>query len=201
MTKLKLEDTVKFKWEELKLRIEHYRYYVTIALQANVFFYATTGVVLGFYLKTSDELNKTSGEMVKNHLEFVLLLPILIGAVLGSIFIHGAKLQRKAANSIEKIVKELNKVEVEHENLKMSIKPISDNHLLHLLLLIFGYIFILVGALLITVPFLKASQLSLESILSWERKPFELAALVVLILGRYSTHIFICIFGTKTPAE
>lgn len=65
-----------YRWKEFEIRVEAYRYYLNIALQTNVFFYAITGVVLGFYL------NKTTNE----YLVYALLLPIIIAAVLGGFF-------------------------------------------------------------------------------------------------------------------
>ncbi len=78
------KDVCGLKFEELKIRIEHYKYYLKLALEANAFFYVITGGILGFYLR----------QPANTHLEFFLLLPMLIGAVLGGIFNHGAQLQR-----------------------------------------------------------------------------------------------------------
>ena len=51
------KDEVNFLWEEFKIRVETYKSYLNIALQANVFFYVTTGGVLAFYLnKTTSAL-------------------------------------------------------------------------------------------------------------------------------------------------
>ena len=36
-----------FRLKEFEMRVEAYRYYLNIALQTNVFFYAITGVILG----------------------------------------------------------------------------------------------------------------------------------------------------------
>ncbi len=86
------------RWKEFEMRVEAYRYYLSIILQTNVFFYAIAGVALGFYL------NQTSNE----YLAYALLLPILIAAILGGIFHHAAVLQKDAAETIENIRTALN---------------------------------------------------------------------------------------------
>ncbi|MGA9994268.1 MAG: hypothetical protein WBP93_02585, partial [Pyrinomonadaceae bacterium] len=156
------------KFEELKIRIEHYKYYLKLALEANAFFYVITGGVLGYYLQ----------QPANTHLEFFLLLPMLIGAVLGGIFIHGADLQRHEVKTIKEIKRDLQK-------LKLVVKPIPDTHLLLLLLLIFGYIFFIVGILLILVPLIRASFVR-----SRELWIFAVVGGLVLILGGFARRIF-----------
>lgn len=85
-----MEDT---RWKEFEMRIEAYRYYLNIALQTNIFFYAITGVVLGFYLNRTND----------RYLVYAFLLPILIAAILGSVFRYAAGLQRVAADTIEEM--------------------------------------------------------------------------------------------------
>jgi hypothetical protein len=131
-----------FLWEEFKIRVETYKNYLNIALQANVFFYVTAGAVLGFYL------NKPSDN---NPLEYFLLLPILIGAVLAGIFIYAAALQKEASIIIEKI-----RNESDEKGLRIAELP--DINLLYLLLLIFGGIFFLVAVSLIVVPHIAVSK-------------------------------------------
>ena len=138
-----LEDVRKFKSEELKIRVETYQRYLNIGLQVNAFFYVTTGAVLGFYLK------EPNGQP-NNLLEFFLLLPILMGTVLGSMFIYAARLQAEASTIIKKIKNDLSAM-------GLDVEDIPDIHLLYLLLRIFGFIFFLVAASLIGVPYLKES--------------------------------------------
>lgn len=150
-----------FKYKEFDLRISAYRYYLNIALKVNVFYYFTSGVVLGFYLKETEN----------THLEYFLLLPIFMGAVLGGIFIYAARLQKRAANTIETIRRELS----------LDIKEIPDIDLLYILLRMFGWIFFIVGVALIAVPFLKASAFPLHL------KIFAAIAFLVLIgAGRWA---------------
>lgn len=138
-----------FKWEELKIRIDHYKYYLNIALQANAFFYVIAGAVLGFYLKGPNEQSPTS------HLEYLLLVPILIGTVLGGLFIYGALLQSTAANSIEAIREDLN-------SSGLDIKEIPDILFLQRLLVIFGCILLFASFSLIQIPSIGAINQTTE---------------------------------------
>ena len=52
------EEERKLKSKELQMRVEHYKHYIMIALQANVFYYVTTGGVLAFYLKSKYRTKK-----------------------------------------------------------------------------------------------------------------------------------------------
>ncbi|MGI8641689.1 MAG: hypothetical protein ACR2MG_17310 [Pyrinomonadaceae bacterium] len=130
-----------FKWEEFKLRVEHYKYYLNIALQVNAFFYLTAGGVLGFFLKDSTQQAKD------NHLVFFLLLPILIGSVLGGIFLYGAELQEEAFAETKILMEELN-----NDGFGLKIKELPDAQPLHFLFTIFGVIFFIVVIALILVP-------------------------------------------------
>ncbi|HEX8635346.1 MAG TPA: hypothetical protein VF703_14455 [Pyrinomonadaceae bacterium] len=125
--------------DELKIRVNTYQKYIIITLQVNAFYYAITGGVLGFYLSKSD------GRLV-----FFLLLPILMGAVLGGIFLHGARLQKNASIKIQSIIDKLNS-----EPMELEIKPIDDVDLLRQLLIIFGVIFLLVSAALTGMPIIR----------------------------------------------
>jgi hypothetical protein len=150
----------RLKWEELRVRIEHYKYYLSRALHVTVFFYAITGGVLGFYLKDD--------AAARERVRYFLLLPILIGSVLGGVFIYGARLQEKAVDSMEHIRNEL------RERLGLDIEELYDAQLLNILLRIFGYIYFLVAVLLVFVPPAKRSASSIG---------FYLAASVFLLLG------------------
>lgn len=164
------------KWKELAIRIEHYKYYLTIALEVTAFFYVITGGVLGFYLKNP-------AESVKHPLEYVLLLPILMGAVFGGIFIYGARLQEKAILSMENIRSEL------RERLGLDIQELHDAHLLNILLRIFGYIYFIVGIALLLVPFKFAITSSAnitpfsKLVIPKDLIAFSISAIAVLICG------------------
>lgn len=130
------------KSKELEMRVQHYKHYITVALQANIFYYVTTGGVLAFYLKYTFE------EKPIPNLEFFLLLPIFFGSFLGGIFFYGAGLQIKAVESLDDVRDEL------RNRLGLSIKKFYDAHLLIILLWIFSVIFFLVVLSLLILPFL-----------------------------------------------
>lgn len=132
---LELKDKVGYKLDELKIRVDTYQKYINTTLQVNAFYYAITGAVLGFYLGKANE-----------QLAYFLWLPILMGAVLGSIFIYAAHLQKRAAECVKRIVADLN------GNAHLGIEEIPDMYLLHWLLLVFGIIFFIVGLGLTVVP-------------------------------------------------
>jgi len=153
-----------FKWEEFKFRVEHYKYFLNIALQVNAFFYLTTGGVLGFFLKDSTQQAKD------NHLVFFLLLPILIGSVLGGIFLYGAELQEEAFAETEILREEL-------KDLGLKIKKLPDAQPLHFLFTIFGVIFFIVVIALILVPIIIWFDCSRDL------KIFTVLAFLILCMG------------------
>jgi hypothetical protein len=165
------------RWKEFEMRVDAVRYYLNVALQTNIFFYAITGVVLGFYL------NKATNE----YLVFALLLPILIATILGSVFVYAAGLQRDAAIIIEEIRGELNKEKSKGKRIK--IKEIPDLNLLYILLWIFGRVFFLVGIALIVTPFLNVAPFPW-----WSFPPYLLVfsglGSLVLVVGGLWTRSF-----------
>jgi hypothetical protein len=161
------------RWKEFEIRVEAYRYYLNIALQTNVFFYAITGAALGFYLKEEN----------KPYLVYVLLMPILIAGVLGSIFLYAASLQEKAARSIEHLIKEFREVE------NVNIKAIPDLELLYILLKIFGWIFFAVGLALIAAAFLKEAPFQMWKIPN-SLLLFGIFGILVLVFAGRITYSF-----------
>lgn len=165
----------RLKWNELALRIEHYKYYLTRALHVTIFFYAITGGVLGFYLRgpaafqisqppspnsapspssakspnpVEIELRMQTEREVQYRLqmEFFLLLPILMGSVLGGVFLYGARLQEDAVDTMEHLREDL------RERLGLEVGELYDAQLLNILLRIFGYIYFCVAILLVFLP-------------------------------------------------
>ena len=154
------------KWKEIMSRVDAYRFYIKICLEANAFFFATTGVILGFYLKEPIV-------PANPFLKFFLLLPILMGSVLGSICFHATELQKEGRRIIQEIRKDL------------KTEDIPDIRLLDLFLLIFGFIFFLVAVSLILVPLLKEGRHS-EFF-----RYFLLLTLLVFAVGVVSTFVAI----------
>jgi len=178
--RLSLEDVVKFKLDELKVRIDAYQKYVTITLQVTVFYYATTGAVVGFYLNKNNIL-----------FAYFLWLPILIGALLGGIFIYGASLQKEASDIIKKIRNDLNRAE-------LGIEEIPDIHFLRLLLLISGIMYFIIGAALIVLPRIGVAT-SLRGLTNYppELIPFAYGGVGILVVGMLSTYFFLKKFDRK----
>lgn len=156
-----LEALRELKWREVMSRVDAYRFYIKLCLEASAFFFATTGVILGFYLNEPSAppqivspfqivLPSQVATPPNYYLKFFLLLPILMGTVLGCICIYATKLQKEGSRIIEEI-----RVDLARKHLVTEEVP--DVHLLDKLLLIFGFIFILVALLLIFVPLLKES--------------------------------------------
>ncbi|MGB8509531.1 MAG: hypothetical protein WCD76_14185 [Pyrinomonadaceae bacterium] len=152
------------RWKEFEMRVEAFRFYLNVALQTNVFFYAIAGAILGFYLNrttnTAAPVNPIPGTPIdpntatnNEYLVFVLLLPILIATVLGGIFNYAARLQKHAAAIIEEIREELRNDGL--AEMRLRIKVIPDISLLHIILRSFGWIFYLDAVALIGVPILK----------------------------------------------
>jgi RimJ/RimL family protein N-acetyltransferase len=153
------------KWKEYTLRVEHCKYYLTLALQVNAFFYLTTGAVFGYYLNNPSQYSL-----------FFLLLPILIGSVFGGIFIYGSKLQRKASISIEKLRNEL-----AGSKFALKTEEFFDVRTIHLLFMIFGCIFLLVVTALILLPCL--TRLPINSKPPENLSIFVPLAVVILLAG------------------
>jgi hypothetical protein len=133
---LKGKDALEFKWKEYALYIEHFRYYLEITLKTNIFFYVSTGGVVGFYLSTSSE--------AKGTVKYFFLLPIFVGTALTGMFIYGANLWRKAYVNSQK-VKEV--IET-----KLVARELPDTHLVFLYLWLSAIMFSIVGLALAVLP-------------------------------------------------
>jgi len=127
------KDKIEFQLRKYISHYERYNAYMDIAFKANVFFYVVTGSILGFYLTNSD----------KPYVKIALLLPMLLGIVLGGIFLYGSHLWWKARKDIEDLENALIATNL--------IIPPPDLHLLFWLLLIFGSIFFAVAASMLVV--------------------------------------------------
>lgn len=154
---------------EIEKRITSHQHYMNIAFQTNGFFFLTTGAVLGYYLK----------HINNEYLIYFLLLPILLGTVLGGVFIYGASLNRESSFIIEKLRKSLVVDGIVVEN-------IPDVNLLHLLLRIFGYILLLVVLALILMPCIISPVTSKHNYI------FYIIAGFVTFIGVISSHWFAC---------
>lgn len=119
------------KWKELVTRMNAYKFYIKLILEVNAFFYATTGAVILFSLKDGSMVGPPSLSTP----EIFLLLPILMGTVVGGFMTYAAALQKDNEGIIQGILKDLK------ENRSMDISRVPDLKLLRKLLLIFGTLF------------------------------------------------------------
>jgi hypothetical protein len=117
-----------FQWQEYKNYLDLYKYYLDLGLKAVVFFYLLTGGTLAFYLPNKDV----------PYIKFSLLVPIFISVILGLVFIYGAMLWRNVTRKVIEIIEELNKND-------LNCRPRTDIHLLSVLLILFGFLFLFVG--------------------------------------------------------
>jgi hypothetical protein len=156
----------RLKWEELKTRMDAYRSYIKLILEINGFYYATTGAVMLFYLKQDSK-----------YMEFFLLLPILMGTVIGGFLLYAAELQKRNQEIIENIR--------EHSECgDMNVADIPDLSLLYKLLVVFGRIFFIVAGVLILIPLAKTM---IPPISCWEgiaATVFAAIGVSIVIVGR-----------------
>jgi hypothetical protein len=131
------QDLRRLKWEELKTRMDAYRFYIKLILEINGFYYATTGAVMLFYLKQDSK-----------YMEFFLLLPILMGTVIGGFLLYAAEMQKRNEDIIEHIRQN-------SECGDMKVVEIPDLRLLYHLLRVFGGIFFVVAGILIVIPVIR----------------------------------------------
>jgi hypothetical protein len=154
------------KWEEYKLHIDLYKFYMDIALKANLFFYAISGGILTYCLGKYKDVNL---------IKYSLLLPILMSIVFGGIFIYGARtwyrVMERMVGSIEKPTGKFRRKVFywiaqfvagakRHQILKIDVREelkevqTPSLQMLFWLLLIFGILFFIVGASMAGVLFL-----------------------------------------------
>jgi hypothetical protein len=155
-------DLLEYKWKEYALYISHFRYYLDITLKTNVFFYLTTGGVVGYYL--------TSGD--KGTVKYFFLLPILIGTTLTGMFIYGANLWRKAYINSNAV-----KTQIEKD---LGAKELPDTHLVYLYLWLSAIMFFIIGFSLAILPYFIGGS----------SKKYLVFAVSLLMLGRFIIPFF-----------
>ncbi len=113
-------------WKEYELHINLYRYYLDIGLKVTVFFFFVTGAIVGFYLRNP-----------KWPMQLSLLLPFLMCLAFVGVSFHGAILWSRVTYIIKDIRKEL------------GIKKAPDINLMTLLLVVYGAVFLIIGAAIV----------------------------------------------------
>jgi hypothetical protein len=90
--------TRKLQWREYEVQVDLYKHYMDMLMKVNAFFYIITGGILSFYFVNYG----------RPFVRFALLFPILMGFVLGAIFIYAAskwkivvKIMREALESLD----------------------------------------------------------------------------------------------------
>ena len=86
-------------WKQYEMMALTTRWSTDFLLKTNIFYYAVTGAILSFYFSRPAPQPWS--------LKFVLILPVLLGVVLGAIFIRSARTTRFAEMQIRAIAKRL----------------------------------------------------------------------------------------------
>lgn len=135
---------IEYKWREYDTHINLYKFYLNLALKVNGFFYLILGGVLTIYFSKEGEKKDTA-------VILFLLLPIIMSATLGVIFIHGAKLWKRITDRINQIKIEL--------SLYAGVEKAPDVRLLYQLLRVFGILFftVFIALLVLMVHLLSKS--------------------------------------------
>src|SRR5438876_11030940 len=105
----KSNDLRELKWKELMSRVDAYRFYIQLILGVNGFFYATTGAVILFSLKDGATMGLPASSTLSVPLNSYLfvLLPVLMGTVVGGFMTYAAGLQEHNERIIDGIRRDL----------------------------------------------------------------------------------------------
>lgn len=120
------------RWRNYALQVDLYKHHLDLLLRFNLFFYATTGAIVTYYLAHDDA----------PLLRLALLLPILMGIGLALISSYGGIAVRHMVGELDAAARQL--------GLHASI----DVSFLAVLLRLSGTLFIIVAAALIVLFFL-----------------------------------------------
>ena len=107
-------------WKQYCLHVDLYKFYLEIAVKVNVFYYAITGGILSFYFGNPQE------QLAK----YALVLPAIMSAALGILFLVGSALLL------------LTRREVFSIRDKLGLETAPELGVLSLFLVTFGIIFI-----------------------------------------------------------
>jgi hypothetical protein len=121
-------DERKERWEEYKIHVDLFKYYLDLVLRTNIAVFAILGAILTFYFKNKGE-NK--------HLKKALLLPCVLTLSLGGFYIYSACLWRNVSITVNTL------------RAGLGILATPYVHILSLLLLLFGIVFLGIGDALI----------------------------------------------------
>lgn len=117
-------DKRKERWEEYKIHTDLFKYYLDLVLRTNLAFFAITGAIITFYFKNKED-NK--------YLKKALLLPLFMSQALAGFYIYSACLWGKVS------------ITVNHLREDLGIERTPDIHILSVLLVLFGVVFLVTG--------------------------------------------------------
>jgi hypothetical protein len=124
----KEEDRRKERWEEYKIHVDLFKYYLDLVLRTNLAVFAITGAILTFYFKNRGE-NK--------HMKKALLLPFFVSLALAGFYFYCACLWLNISTTVNSL----------REDLGIIATPYV--HILSVLLFLFGIVFLGVGEALL----------------------------------------------------
>ncbi|HEV7903720.1 MAG TPA: hypothetical protein VGO96_07765 [Pyrinomonadaceae bacterium] len=124
----KEEDKRKESWEEYKIHVDLFKYYLDLVLRTNLAVFAITGGILTFYFKNREE---------NAHMKKALLLPFFVSLALAGFYFYCACLWLNISGTVNSL----------RENLGIIATPYV--HILSVLLFLFGIVFLGVGEALL----------------------------------------------------
>ena len=129
-------DQIRIK--EYELHIALYQFYFKLGLDVVSFFFLLTGGIVAYVLTNYKRSPKTKIRNVEFPiLKLALLLPILLSGVFGWTFVY-------AANKWLAVVGKVRRFRI-----YLGLEKVPDMEMMYVLLLVFGYIFFVVGVALI----------------------------------------------------
>lgn len=120
----KEEDKRKERWEEYKIHVDLFKYYLDLILRTNLAVFAIVGGILTFYFK-----NKTENK----HMRKALYLPCCVCLALSGFYFYCACLWLNISNTVHVLREDLGIIDTPYV------------HILSVLLFLFGSVFLGVG--------------------------------------------------------
>lgn len=87
----------KLLWDEYKLQVETYRFYLDLVIKINLFFYAITGGILSFYFAGVN----------KEQVQLALVLPLVMSVLLFAFFLFGGISNKTSQKQVKLLATEL----------------------------------------------------------------------------------------------
>lgn len=87
----------KLLWDEYKLQVETYRFYLDLVIKINLFFYAITGGILSFYFASVN----------KEQVQLALVLPLVMSVLLFAFFLFGGISNKTSQKQVKLLATEL----------------------------------------------------------------------------------------------